>query len=95
MKITVEFLSLPNITKIIGSKSVSLNFTGRTIKDLINEITNKYGEKVRGFLLDESGNLDMILKVHLNKKEWISTDLMDRQLKDGDLITIMMLVGGG
>lgn len=95
MKIAVEFLSLPVVTKIVGGKSISFDFHGQTIEDLMNEIVTRYGEKVRGFLLDESGKLDRIFKVLLNKKEWISRDQMNKTLKDGDKVTIMMLVGGG
>jgi molybdopterin converting factor small subunit len=95
MKIAVEFLSMPVVTKIVGSKSISLNFSGQTIEDLMNELVTRYGEKVRGFLLDESGKLDRIFKILLNKKEWISRDQMSKILKDGDKVTIMMLVGGG
>lgn len=95
MKISVEFLSLPIVTKIVGGKSLSLNFSGQTVDDLINEIVNKYGEKVRRFFLDESGKLDRVFKILLNKKEWISRDQMNKTLKEGDQVTIMMLVGGG
>ncbi len=95
MKISVEFLSLPIVTKIVGGKSLSLNFSGQTIDDLINEIVNKYGEKVRRFFLDESGKLDRVFKILLNKKEWISRDQMNKTLKEGDQVTIMMLIGGG
>lgn len=95
MKVTVEFLSLPKIVRIIGGKSVALNFQGRSITDLLDEIRNKYGEEVGRFLLDESGKLDMMLKILLNKKDWISRDQTGKSLKDGDLVTIMMLVGGG
>lgn len=95
MKITVEFLSLPKITKITGGKTVTLDFRGGTIADLINEIGVRYGEEVRRFLLDDSGKLDMTLKVLLNKKEWIKREHIDKSLNDGDVVTIMMLVGGG
>jgi molybdopterin converting factor small subunit len=95
MKITVEFLSLPVVTRIVGGKSISLNFSGQTIEDLLSEITNRYGLEMRRFLFDESGNLDRIFKILLNKKEWISRDQMNKILKDGDQVTIMMLVGGG
>lgn len=97
MKVTVEFLSLPTITKIVGGKSLTLNSLDDTvsINDLIKKLTNRYGEKVGSFLLDESGKLDMTLKCHLNREEWIPGDQLDRPLKDGDLVTIMMLVGGG
>ena len=95
MKITVEFLSMPIITKVIGSKSVNLSFSGDTIDDLLSHITNKYGEEVRRFLLDDTGKLDMTLKILLNKKEWIPREGTNRLLRDSDVITIMMLVGGG
>ncbi len=95
MKITVEFLSFPNITRILGSRVLTLNFSGQTIDDLIHEITDRYGEEVHRFLLDESSKLDRVFKILLNKKDWISRDQMDRTLEDGDQVTIMMLVGGG
>ena len=95
MKIKVDFLSLPNVVKMVGSKSVVLDFSGRTINDLINEIAEKYGPKVGSFLCDESGKLDMILKVILNDKEWINRDQMDKMLQEGDKVTIMMLAAGG
>ena len=95
MKIAVEFLSLPVVTKIVGSKSLLFDLSGQTIDDLMNEIVNKYGLKLRGFLIDESGKLDTIFKVLLNRKEWISRDQMNKTLKDGDRVTIMMLVAGG
>ena len=97
MRVTVEFLSLPVITRIIGKKSLSLNFPGdsSTINDILNKITDIYGEKVGSFLLGEAGKLDMTLKIHLNREEWIPGDQLDRTLRDGDLVTIMMLVGGG
>jgi molybdopterin converting factor small subunit len=95
MKVTVEFLSMPIITKIIGSKSVTLSFSGRTIDDLLYHITHEYGEKVGRFLLDETGKLDMTLKILLNKKEWIPRERTNRSLQDNDVVTIMMLVGGG
>ena len=95
MQVAVEFLSLPVVTKIVGGKSILFDFHGRTIEDLMNEMVTRYGEKVRDFLLDESGKLDRIFKVLLNKQEWVSRDQMNKILKDGDQVTIMMLVGGG
>ena len=95
MNITVEFLSLPIVTKIVGSKLLSLDFPGQTINELIDEIINRYGQEVRRFLFDESGKLDRIFKIHLNKKEWIPREQMNKTLTDGDQVTLMMLVAGG
>jgi molybdopterin converting factor small subunit len=95
MKITVEFLSLPNIAKKVGSKTVALDFFGATVNDLVGEVARKYGKDVQKFLLDESGHLDMHLGVTINQQEWIRHNQMDRPLRDGDQVTIMMLVAGG
>ena len=95
MKITLEFLSLPLVSKIVGSKFLSMDFSGKTVNQLVNELVNKYGQDLRRFLLDESGKLDGMFKVLLNKKEWIRREQMNKILRDGDLVTIMMLVAGG
>ena len=95
MKIQVDFLSLPKITKIVGSKTISFDLQGNTIIDLINEMSNKYGEEINQFLLDESGKLDTVFKIMINKKQWISRHRMNTSLKEGDRATFMMLVGGG
>lgn len=95
MKITVEFLSLPNVVKKVGSKTVILDFSGTTVNDLVREVAGKYGSDVQKFLLDENGQLDMCLAVAINQQEWIRHHQMDRPLQDGDRVTIMMLVAGG
>lgn len=95
MKITVEFLSLPVITRVVGGKTVTMQFPGRTVGDLIGEIVKKYGEDVGRFLLDDSGKLDMTLKILLNKKQWLTREQTDTPLAEGDTVTLMMLVGGG
>jgi molybdopterin converting factor small subunit len=95
MAVTVEFLSLPNVANIVGSKTIAMDYSGQTVEELIHEVTEKYGTKVRQFLLDENGRLDMMLKVMCNREEWIQREQMQRPLKDGDLITIMLLAAGG
>jgi len=95
MKINIEFLSMPIVTKIVGSKTLALDFPGETLNDLINQIANSYGEKLGHFLLDESSKLDRAFMIHLNKKEWVRRDQLNKTLKDGDQVTLMMLVGGG
>ena len=95
MKITVEFLSLPNVVKMIGNKSIVLDFSGTTVNDLVRELAGKYGGDVKKFLLDETGNLDMTLALMINKQEWIRHNQMDRPLQDGDMVTILMMAAGG
>lgn len=95
MKITVEFLSLPNVVKMVGSKTVTVDFHGKTVEELVHAVGDKYGPKVQQFLLDETGRLDMSFAVTVNKQEWIRREQMSRILCDGDTVTIMMLAAGG
>ena len=95
MKITVEFLSLPNVAKQVGGKSISHDFSGGSVQKLIGEVAARYGKQVSDFLLGPDGRLDADFRVVLNKQEWLNHDQLDRELKDGDIVTIAMLVGGG
>ena len=95
MKITVEFLSLPNVAKLVGGKSISHDFAGGSIQDLIGEVAGKHGKQVSDFLLGPDGNLDANFRVVLNKVEWLYHDQLDRPLQDGVIVTLAMLVGGG
>ena len=95
MSVTVEFLSLPNVVKMVGSKTITMDYSGQTIEGLVRQVAEKYGKDVKKFLLDETGHLDMLFKVVRNKEEWIQADQMQKSLQDGDRITIMMLVAGG
>jgi len=93
--ITVDFLSLPIVTKAIGARSVTMDFTGQTVRDLIGDLTRRFGPKVHDFLTDDDGHLDLSIRVQLNGAAWIYHDRLDHPLTDGDHVTLMMLVGGG
>ena len=95
MKIRVEFLSLPLVVKLTGSKSISIDFAGGNVGELIDEIVRRYGPQLRKFLLDDDGKLDAVFRIVLNQSDWLKDDRLQRQLADGDQVTIAMLVGGG
>ena len=95
MAITVEFLSMPNVAKMVGGKTITMDYSGQTVESLIRQVAEKYGKDVKKFLLDETGRLDMAFRIMRNKEEWIQSDQMQRPLQDGDRLTIMMLVAGG
>ena len=95
MEVTVEFLSLPNVTRLIGARSVKLGFPGGTLEQLVETLTRRHGPKVRDFLLDEEGRLDMVFRVVVNDSEWLTREELDRPVFEGDRVAIAMLVGGG
>lgn len=95
MKIQVESLGLPSLSKLIGRKT-ELEMADGSLADLIAHIVNRTGGKARKVLLDDSGELDMTIQVMLNDEGFVPrNELSQRPLKDGDKVKIMLLVGGG
>jgi sulfur carrier protein ThiS len=95
MKITVESLGLPTLSAVIGKKA-ELEFTGRTVADLVDQLVGRFGPKARRVLLDGEGRLDLTIQVMVNDEGFLNRgDLPGRELKDGDRIRFMLLVGGG
>lgn len=95
MKIQVESLGLPTLSKLIGKKT-ELEMTDGTVADLIAHIVSRSGKKARKILLDHTGELDMTIQVMVNDEGFVPrSELSQRALKDGDSVKIMLLVGGG
>ena len=95
MKIQVESLGLPSLSKQIGKKT-ELEMADGTVADLIAQVVDRGGNKARKILLDSSGQLDMTIQVMLNDEGFVPRDeLAQQKLQDGDRVKIMLLVGGG
>jgi sulfur carrier protein ThiS len=95
LKIQVESLGLPTLSKLIGKKT-EWEMTDGTVADLISDIVNRSGRQARKILLDQSGELDLTIQVMLNDEGFVPrSELSQRALKDGDSVKIMLLVGGG
>ena len=95
LKIQVESLGLPSLSKLIGRKT-DIEMTDGSLADLIKHIVDRAGSKGRKILLDDSGQLDMTIQVMLNDEGFVPRDkLAQQKLKDGDNVKIMLLVGGG
>ncbi len=95
MKIQVESLGLPTLSKLIGRKT-ELEMADGTVADLITHIVNRLGQQARKILLDEKGELDMTIQVMVNDEGFVPREQYSRRsLKEGDQVKFMLLVGGG
>ncbi len=95
MKVQVEFLGLPLASDIIGARKVELDFSGETVKDAMDELIRRHGEKVRNTFYNTEGNLDPMIQIALNGKSFISADQLDTALKEGDNLAFVLLLAGG
>jgi molybdopterin converting factor small subunit len=95
MKINLEFLGLPMVSDVIGKKKLELNISGTTVKNVIDELINRYGKKVRDAFYDAQGNFDLMIQIVLNGKSFIPPDKHNVPLNGGDTLIFMLLLAGG
>ena len=95
MKIQIESLGLPTLSKLIGQRS-QVEMADGTLADLIARILDRHGRQARKILLDQEGQLDMTIQVMVNDEGFLPrSEYSQRILKDGDSVKFMLLVGGG
>jgi len=95
LKIQIESLGLPTLSKLIGKKS-QLEMVDGTLADLVARIVNRHGRQARKALLDAEGRLDMTIQVMVNDEGFLPrSEYSQRILKNGDTVKFMLLVGGG
>ncbi len=94
MRVRLKVL-LPVLPEAIGRKELEVEFAGETVNDLIEYLVARYGRKARQALYDEKGQLDPLVQVLLNGKEWVTHDRLDTALQDGDNVVLMIMMAGG
>ena len=95
MKIQIESLGLPTLSKLIG-KTSQLEMADGTVADLVAQIVARNGTRARKILLDQSGQLDLAIQVMVNDEGFLDrSEYSQRILQDGDAVKLMLLVGGG
>jgi sulfur carrier protein ThiS len=95
LKIQVESLGLPTLSKIIGKKS-AVEMEAGTVADLISHIVDRNNRQIRKILLDQTGQLDLTIQVMVNDEGFLPRNEYARRiLKEGDSVKFMLLVGGG
>ena len=95
MKIQIESIGLPTLSKLIG-KTSQLEMAEGTVADVISHLVDRVGRQSRKILLDQDGQLDMTIQVMVNDEGFLPrSEYSQRNLKDGDAVKFMLLVGGG
>ena len=95
MKLQVESLGLPTLSKLIG-KTSRFDMPEGTVADVVSHIVGRIGQPARKILLDQTGKLDLSIQVMVNDEGFLPrNEYSQRMLKDGDKVKFMLLVGGG
>jgi molybdopterin converting factor small subunit len=95
VKVQLRLMALPTLAKALGGKKIEVEFPGDTVGDLVAHLVSEYGQTAREALLDDEGDLDTIVQILVNEKQWVVHDNLDVPLNDGDSVIFMLLVVGG
>ena len=91
MNVHLTVRGVAPLYKILGKKNdIDFNFPGNRLKDLVDGLIGRYGEGIRKALLDAQDDIDMELRVVVNKTDYLQYgQRLDRVLNEGDTIYFM------
>jgi molybdopterin converting factor small subunit len=96
MKINVEFVGLLMISQILGKKKLEMDISAGTVKEVLDELTRRYGKRVRDAFCDPEGKFDLSIQTSLNGKSFVPVNQhLSPLIKEGDTVSFMLLVAGG
>jgi MoaD family protein len=82
-------------TDQFGFHQLTVNFRGRTIHDLLNQLCDERGQKFCNIVFDDAGQLRRYIKVLVNGRGLHVLQGLDTPLTDGDVIALFPPVAGG
>lgn len=77
------------------TKERTVEADGLSLKDIVEVLAAKYGEKFTDRLYDEKGKIRRFINIYINGKDIRFLNRLDTQLKERDKISIIPAVGGG
>jgi len=90
---TVTLRVFDALESILGKKEVEVK--GFLLKDVIDSLILKHGEKFKRKILDNTGNLQRFIRIYINGKDIRFLDQFNTSLNDGDEVLILPAVTGG
>lgn len=81
---------------MLGARELTLKLKeGATIKDLIQILIERYGDKVESVLIGPNGKLNPIITILVNGLQIDFFNGINTTLADGDTVSFIPPVGGG
>jgi|TARA_B100001013_G_scaffold248594_1_gene154236 molybdopterin synthase sulfur carrier subunit len=68
---------------------------GNTVKDIIKNLSEKYGESFKNKILDKNGNPKPVINIYINDENIKFLDELSTKLNDKDEILFLPAVSGG
>lgn len=94
MKVTVKFFT--TLREIIGKPQDQIELSEAvSVKELLQQLGGKYGEKFTRYVYNEKGRVRGHLHFLINGKSITTRQGLKTKLKENDILAILPPVGGG
>ena len=90
----VEVKFLARFRDITGERSVNIEYNGN-ILDLMDILTEKYGNEFKDALFDKEGNIRDYMKILVNGDDVGASGGLKAEVGDGDEVVIFQTIAGG
>lgn len=86
MRIHVNLGGIPILFKSLKKKEFEIEFSGSSLRDLIDDLVRRYGTPIKKALLDGNGDVDLEIRV-LHNNIYLMEDRMNTTLQEGDILS--------
>lgn len=90
-QVELQVVGVPSLAEVGRTTLQAYN-----VAELIDQLTLKFGPKVKQSLFDDNGHVDLTVQILINGQTWVERDkLKTTRLKDGDTVLILGAMAGG
>ena len=94
MKVKIQYFA--SVRELVNLREETIDVpVGANVRTLLDLLTAKHGDKLKEYLLDDTGNPREYLQFLLNEKSISQTDGFFTLLREGSTLAIIPPVGGG
>lgn len=87
------FINLPAYLRSYADDRESIPVNGDTIQDCLNDLIKQYS-RLKKMIFDDEGQLHTYVSIFA-VNEVVYSDQLNKQVKDGDIIHVLYVLGGG
>lgn len=92
----VKVLLFAALKDLVGKGRLHLTFDRElTLKDLMINLSERYGKKFYNYLFDEYGRFRGYVRFFINEEPIKTSEIGQIKLKDGDVVALIPPVSGG
>ena len=87
MKVNVQVVGLATVYEALrGNEKIEVEFSGKTMRELIDVLVKEFGTNVRKTLLNENGDLKPRIRILINGVIYPTENCMRAALSNGDTL---------